>query len=134
MVASYLKHRDKILNSFSPSKKKPMKASASLKDIKCSWNTLKDVDNFDAFYVYRLAEGVSSREFNGNKLVWFDNIYTQRLFKNDPKAGLNRGEIVIGDQLKPKSSYACFVEITDGNIAGDANICIFQPHQIFNTL
>lgn len=133
MVASYLKHWDEIFNSFSPSKKQPMKNGACLKDIKCRWKTLKDVDNFEAFYVYRLAQGASSREFDGNKLVWFDNIYTQRLFNNDQKAGLNRGEVIIGDQLKSKTNYAYFVEITDGNIAGDANICIFQPHQIFKT-
>jgi hypothetical protein len=133
MVSSYVKHRDKIYNSFSPSKTKPMPKGAPLQNIKCSWSTLKDVDNFDAFYVYRLAEGASSKEFNGNKLVWFDNIYTQRLFTNDPKAGQNRGEVIIGEQLKPKTNYAYFVEITDGNIAGEANICIFQPHQIFTT-
>lgn len=133
VVSSYLKHWDAIYNSFSPSKTKPMPKNGSLKDIQCSWSTLKDVDNVDAFYVYRLAEGRSSREFDGQKLVWFDNIYMQRLLNNDEKAGQNRGEVVIGDPLKPKTSYAYFVEITDSNIAGEANICIFQPHQIFMT-
>jgi hypothetical protein len=133
MVSSYLKHRDQILNSFAPLKKNPLKVGSSLKNIKCSWKTLKDVDNHDAFYVYRLAQSSIPKEFDGNKLVWFDNIYTQRLMKNDAKAGLNRGEVIIGDELKPNTSYGYFVEITDGNIAGNANICIFQPHQFFKT-
>jgi hypothetical protein len=133
MVAAYLKHRDDIYNSFSPSKTKPLPKGASLKDVKCSWSTLKDVDNLDAFYVYRLAEGRSAREFNGQKLIWFDNIYLQRLRTNDPKTGQNRGEVIIGEQLKPKTSYAYFIEITDSNVGGEANICLFQPHQIFTT-
>lgn len=133
MVTSYLKHWDEIFNSFSPSKKNPMKKGDSLKNIKCSWKTLKDVDNHDAFYVYRLAESAIPKEFNGNKLVWFDNIYMQRLMNNDAKTGLNRGEVIIETELKPDTSYGYFVEITDGNIAGDANICIFQPHQFFKT-
>jgi hypothetical protein len=49
------------------------------------------------------------------------------------KAGQNRGKVTIGAELKPKTNYAYFVEITDGNIAGGANVCIFQPHQIFMT-
>ncbi|HPD56854.1 MAG TPA: hypothetical protein P5294_07450 [Smithellaceae bacterium] len=133
MVSSYLKHRDQILDSFTPSRKNPLKPGAALKNIKCSWKTLKDVDNHDAFYVYRLAQCTKPKEFDGNQLVWFDNIYTQRLFQNQPKAGLNRGEVVIETDLKPNTSYGYFVEITDGNIAGDANICIFQPHQFFKT-
>jgi hypothetical protein len=133
MVASYLKTRDRMYSSFSPSKTRPLPAGAPLKDVKCQWSTLKDLDNFDAFYVYRLAEGGSTREFNAQQLVWFDNIYIERMRKNDPEAGLNRGEVVVGETLKPKTSYAYFVEITDGNIAGEANICIFQPHQIFVT-
>lgn len=133
LVSSYLKHWDEIYESFSPSKKRPLPNGTPLKDIPCIWKTLKDVDDQDAFYVYRLAEGRSSREFDGQKLVWFDNIYMQRLLNNDPKAGLNRGEVIIGSRLKPNTSYAYFVEITDSNIAGEANICIFQPHQIFTT-
>ena len=133
MVSSYLKHWDKIYHSFSPSKTKPMPSGAPLKNIKCRWSTLKDVDKFDAFYVYRLAEGASSKEFDTQKLIWFDNIYLQRIGNNDPKAGQNRSEVIVGQELKPKKSYAYFVEITDSNIGGEANICIFQPHQIFMT-
>jgi hypothetical protein len=28
-------------------------------------------------------------------------------------------------------SYGYFVEITDGNVRGDANIRVFQPHRFF---
>jgi hypothetical protein len=133
MVSAYLKNREKIYNSFSPSKMKPMLAGAALKNVKCSWLTLKDVADFDAFYVTRLAEGASSREVDTQKLVWWDNIYVQRIYNNDPKSGLNRGEVTVTSELKPDQNYAYFVEITDGNIQSDANICIFQPHQIFKT-
>lgn len=133
MVASYLKTKDKLFQSFSPSKTNPLPAGASLKDIKCRWSTLKDLDNFDAYYVFRLAEGRSTREFNAQQLIWFDNIYLERMRNNDPTAGLNRNEVVLGTALDPQKSYAYFVEITDGNIAGEANICIFQPHQVFVT-
>jgi len=133
LVSSYLKHRQTILDSFSPSKKNSLQTGSTLKNIKCSWKTLKDLDNHDAFYVYRLAQSSRPKEFDGNNLVWFDNIYAQRLFQNRPEAGLNLNEVVIGTELKPNTSYGYFVEITDSNIAGEANICIFQPHQFFTT-
>ena len=71
-------------------------------------------------------------EFDTQKLAWWDNIYVQRM-RGDAKAGINRGEVVITSELKPKTSYGYFVEITDGNVQEEANICIFQPHQFFVT-
>jgi hypothetical protein len=65
------------------------------------------------------------------KLHWWDNIFVERFSK--PDAGLNRGGVVIGKELKPKTSYAYFNEITDSNAMGETNICIFQPHQVFAT-
>ncbi len=132
-VSVYLKNRQKIYDSFSPSKTKPMPQRASLKDVKCSWLTLKDVGDLDAFYVYRIAKGGSSAEADTQKLVWWDNIYIQRVYNNDLKAGLNRGQVTVTNELQPKTTYAYFVEITDGNVQSDANICIFQPHQVFTT-
>ena len=132
-VNAYLKHSDRIFNSFSPSKNKPLAAGASLKNVVCKWETLKDVAGLDAFYVYRLCQASTPMEFDGNNLTWFDNIYLQRLMGKGEHAGLNRNEVIIGKELKPKTSYGYFVEITDGNIAGNANICIFQPHQFFVT-
>jgi hypothetical protein len=133
LVPVYLKNWQKIYDSFSPSKTKIMPEGAPLKDVKCSWLTLKDVGNVDAFYVYRIAKGASSAEADTQKLIWWDNIYIQRVYNNDVNAGLNRGHVIIGNELKPETTYAYFVEITDGNVQGDANICIFQPHQIFTT-
>ena len=133
LVEAYLKHYDRIFESFSPSKAKPFPKDTSLKDVKLSWSTIKDVAGLDAFYVTRLAESSTSREFDGNNLTYFDNIYVQRLYNNDPGAGRNRNEVVIGKELKPQTNYGYFVEITDANVGGEANICIFQPHQFFKT-
>lgn len=132
-VAAYLKHYDEIFESFAPSRAKPLPASAGLKDIPLRWKTLKDVANLDAFYVTRLAEAATSLAFDGNNLTYFDNIYYQRLVNQDPLAGQNRNEVVVPRELKPDTSYGYFVEITDANVGGEANICIFQQHQFFKT-
>jgi len=132
-VSAYLKHREEILNSFSPSKTKPLPPTSALKGISVKWSTLKDVANLDEFYVFRLCQASVPTEFDGNNLSWFDNIYLERLRSNNALAGQNKGEVVVGRELKPKTSYGYFVEITDSNIAGEANICIFQPHQFFVT-
>jgi hypothetical protein len=132
-VGAYLKNHKKIFDSFAPSKAKPLLKSATLKDIKLSWATLKDVANVDAFYVTRLAEAATSRQFDGNNLTYFDNIYFQRLKNNDPKAGLNRNSVMVPKELKPNTDYGYFVEITDANVGGEANVCIFQQHQFFKT-
>lgn len=132
-VEAYLKNHSRIFESFSPSKAKPLAADSGVKDVKLSWSTLKDVAGLDAFYVTRLAEASNTKEFDGNNLSHFDNIYFQRITNNDPSAGQNRNEVVVSKQLKPNTNYGYFVEITDANIAGDANICIFQQHQFFKT-
>lgn len=132
-VEAYLKNYDQIYESFSPSKTKPLAAGSSLKDLKLQWSTLKDVADLDAFYVFRLAQAATPMEFDGNNLAWFDNIYLERLRGNALDAGKNRNEVVVGAELKPNSDYGYFVEITDANIGGEANICIFQPHQFFKT-
>ena len=132
-VEAYLKNYDEIFDSFSPSKKQPLPAGAGLKDIELKWSTLKDAANLDAFYVTRLCAASTPLEFDGNNLTLFDNIYYQRLVKNDPTAGQNRNQVVVDKVLKPQTDYGYFVEITDANIGGEANICIFQPHQFFKT-
>ncbi|MDD5311910.1 MAG: hypothetical protein PHO26_02590 [Dehalococcoidia bacterium] len=133
MVSAYLKNRDRILNSFKPSRVHPMPASTPLKDVGLGWLTLKDVAGLDAYYVTRLAEGATTQQIDTQKLVWWDNIYLERLRKNDPRAGFNRGAVTVTNDLKPGKDYGYFVEITDGNIAQEANICIFQPFQFFQT-
>lgn len=132
-VSAYLKHQNDILNSFFPSKTKPLPAASPLKDIKIKWSTLKETAGLDEFYVFRLCQASVPTEFDGNNLSWFDNIYLERLISKNTLAGQNKGEVVVGRELKPKTSYGYFVEITDSNIAGEANICIFQPHQFFVT-
>lgn len=132
-ISAYLMHYDRIFNSFSPSKSKPLPAGSPLNNVAFKWSTLQEVAGLDAFYVFRLAEASTPMEFDGNNLTWFDNIYLQRLMKKDQTAGQNRNEVVVGKELKQGTSYGYFVEITDSNIGGEANICIFQPHQFFKT-
>ncbi len=132
ILNAYLKNQYELYTSFEPSRLKPLPADSPLKDIKCKWKTLKDVADVDAYYVTRVAEASTSMEFDTQKLAWWDNIYVQRM-RGDAKAGINRGEVVITSELKPKTSYGYFVEITDGNVQEEANICIFQPHQFFVT-
>ena len=133
IVEAFLKNYDRIFESFTPSKKKPLAEGSPLKGIKLRWSTLKDVANLDAFYVTRLAEASKPVEFNGNNLAYFDNIYYQRLINDDPVAGQNRNQVVVDKELKPQTDYGYFVEITDANVGGEANICIFQAHQFFKT-
>lgn len=132
IVSAYRQHRDAMYDSYSLSKTKQMSAGAPLKDIKITWSTLKELGGVDAYYIYRLSEGKSGKEFNTQKLVWWDNVFVQRM-RGNAGAGLNRGEVVIDTPLKPKADYVYFVEITDGNVMGATNICIFQPHQLFTT-
>lgn len=133
VVEAYIKNREEIFESYSPSRKKPLPESAGHTDLKLNWKTLKDVAGLDAYYVTRLAEASNSREFDGNNLTFFDNIYYERLVKNDALAGRNRNEVVIDKPLKPQTNYGYFVEITDANVGGEANICVFQEHQYFKT-
>lgn len=133
VVDAYVKNRQILYDSFSPSEKNPLPPGAPLENISCSWSTLKDVAGPDCYYVYRLAEASTSMEFDTQNLAWFDNIYIQRLRDNDETAGFNKNGVTVGTALKPETSYGYFVEITDANIAGEANICIFQPHQFFVT-
>ncbi|MFD0591895.1 hypothetical protein ACFQZ4_04440 [Catellatospora coxensis] len=44
-------------------------------------------------------------------------------------AGLNKGSVDLPIELTPGNTYGLFVEITDGNAQGEANICVFQPHR-----
>lgn len=132
ILNAYLKNQYELYTSFEPSRLKPLPADSPLKDIKCKWKTLKDVADVDAYYVTRVAEASTSLEFDTQQLVWWDNIYVQKM-RGDATAGINRGEIVITTELKPKTSYGYFVEITDGNVQEESNICIFQPHQFFVT-
>jgi hypothetical protein len=131
LVKSYLANAGKMAESFSPSERKKMPEGASLSVARIRWSTLKELSGQDAYYIHRLAEGASKSEWDVQKLVWWDNIFIQRIV--DPTAGLNRAEVIVNTTLKPKTPYLYFVEITDSNAMGQTNICIFQPFRQFTT-
>ncbi|MET0283775.1 MAG: hypothetical protein ABW352_04875 [Polyangiales bacterium] len=130
LVSAYTRSKDAITSSWSPSKLQPFQGS-SLRKVPVTWSSLKTQADVDAYYIFRLSEGRSGKEFNTQKLVWWDNIFTQRL--SQPEAGLNRDSVVLGSELSAGKSYVYFVEVTDSNAMGRTNICIFQPHQAFTT-
>jgi len=131
LVSSYLSHSDAIHASFSPSENQPLAEDTPLVGTRVRWSPLKEIAGTDAYYIYRIAEGGSKAEWDIQKLVWWDNIFIERM--SDPTAGLNRSEVAIGASLKPRASYLYFVEITDSNAMGQTNICIFQPFRRFVT-
>jgi hypothetical protein len=133
VVSAYTGHRAEIRASFSPSGDRPLPAGAPLTGVRSSWATLRDLADVDAYYIYRIAEASSAREFDTQRLVWWDNIFIQRAGGGEAGAGRNRGEVAIGTELRPGTSYGYFVEITDGNVQGETNVCVFQPHQFFTT-
>jgi hypothetical protein len=114
-VSSYLANKERILDSFGPT----------------SWSTLASYGGPDAYYVYRLAKAASLRDFDTQRLLWWDNIYIQRARGIDEQAGLNRSAVTLPFELESGRSYGHFVEITDGNVQSEANICVFQPHHFF---
>ena len=132
-MEAYLNNHKDLFESFAPSRRQPLPQGAKLNDVELTWSTLKDVADLDAYYVTRLAQAATSMEFDGNNLIHYDNIYAQRLFNNDSDAGLNRNQVKVLAELQPQTDYGYFVEITDASVAGQANICIFQPHQFFKT-
>jgi len=73
-------------------------------------------------------------------LVWWDNIFLEALYQcqsaPDPvacafNAGRNRKSVTFESSLEKESSYGFFVELTDSNVMGKTNLCIFQPHHFF---
>jgi hypothetical protein len=133
LVSVYLKNRDKVYNSYSPSESKKIEKGTPLKNVKVRWSTLKQLADLNAYYIYRVSLGKTSKEFNIQKLIWWDNIFVQRLNPKTKDAGLNRGEVVISKELKQNTNYVYFVETTDSNAMGETNICVFQPHRVFAT-
>ncbi len=131
LVSAYSKYRDRLYESHSPGKAHPFPAGSPLTDVEVKWSSLKELGHYDAFYVCRLSEGRSSKEFDPQNLVWWDNIFARR--GTYPEAGRNRNSVTIATALKPATSYVYFTEITDSNAMAGTNICIFQPHQTFST-
>jgi hypothetical protein len=131
LVPSYRKLREGLASSYAPGQARAFEQGASLQQVPVSWTSLKELADLDAYYIFRLSEGRSGKEFNTQKLVWWDNIFVQRL--GNPQAGLNRDSVVLNTELKAGTPYVYFVETTDSNAMGNTNICIFQPHQTFHT-
>ncbi|HLU97665.1 MAG TPA: hypothetical protein VKZ89_12565 [Thermobifida alba] len=133
LVSAYRDNRQRMLDSFTPSGRGRLPEGTALTGLECSWSTLRELAGQDAYYIYRLAEGGSAREFDTQNLTWWDNIFMQRLRGGDVAAGLNRGGVTVPEELEPDTTYAYFVEVTDANVQSETNICIFQPHQVFTT-
>lgn len=133
VLDAYINNRDTIFNSFTPSEQNPLSPESPLKDIVANWKTTKDVAGVDTFNVLRIGEASTSLEFDTQNLAWWDNIFMQRVYNNDPLAGQNRNEVTIAAELKPATSYGYFIETIDSNVQGETNICILQPHHFFTT-
>jgi hypothetical protein len=131
LVLTYRKLKEQLAASYAPGKARGFEAGMPLTQLPVTWKSLKELADLDSYSIFRLSEGRSGKEFNTQKLVWWDNIFVQRL--GEPKAGLNRDRVVLGSELKPDTAYVYFVETTDSNAMGSTNICIFQPHQTFHT-
>ena len=131
-VEHYTSRREALKASFTPSGGQEIDGVPEVGELFCSWQTLDQSGGPDAYYIHRLSKGSSAREFDTQNLTWWDNIFIQRRRGHD-HAGLNRGEVQVGAGLQERTAYAYFVEITDANVQGETNICIFQPHQVFRT-
>src|SRR5690606_41117746 len=114
-----------------PSKHHPLAPQAARRDVPVTWRPLSQLAGQDAFYIFRLSQGSSGKEFDTQNLVFWDNIFVQRM--TQPDAGKNRSEVIVRTELQPNTPYVYFVEITDSNAMGQTNLCVFQPHQVFTT-
>ncbi|MDT0328495.1 hypothetical protein [Nocardiopsis lambiniae] len=132
LVEHYKNERERILASYSPSGGEVLDRVPVSGELRCDWATLDGFGGPDAYYIHRLAEGGSAKEFDTQNLTWWDNIFVQRL-RGDERAGLNRGGVDVHADLRPETTYSYFVEITDANAQSETNICVFQPHQVFRT-
>ncbi|WP_150236487.1 hypothetical protein [Nocardiopsis quinghaiensis] len=132
LVEHYTAHRDEVLASFTPSGGEELADVPEVGGLHCSWRTLDQLGGPEAYYIHRLSKGASAREFDTQNLTWWDNIFVQRMHGH-AEAGRGRGQVQVGAGLEPGTSYAYFVEITDANVQGETNICVFQPHQVFRT-
>jgi hypothetical protein len=129
LMAAYRKSQDELAASWAPARGELVEGG--LKDITIQCKAIQALTGQDAYYVFRLSEGKSGKEFDTQNLVWWDNIFLQRF--TDPKAGLNRNKLTVQTVLEPGKHYVYFTELTDGNSMGGTNICVFQPHQTFRT-
>ncbi len=127
LLSSYLENKGKI--KYFPTGTLPK--GKDLSNVEAGWTSLKSLDGTDAFYIFRLAKAERTEDFDIQNLVWWDNVFVNRLA--DPMTGFNRDRIVIKEALEPGVGYGWWTEITDSNRMGGSNLCIFQPVQLFRT-
>ncbi len=132
MLETYTKKRDDLKSSFN--------VEQTDNGLAVNWKGLNDYGGSDGYYIFRCAPGDTAETFDTQNLVWWDNIFVEALFlcQADPdpvacafNAGRNRKSISFQNELEADKSYGYFVELTDSNIMGKTNLCIFQPHQFF---
>jgi hypothetical protein len=129
LVSAYKENRQRIYDSFSPGQGAELAPAAPRSQVAVKWSSLKELAGQDAYYIFRVSQGASIKEFDTQRLTWWDNIFLQRAA--NPTAGLNRDQVAIGAELTSGKPYVYFTEITDSNAMGETNMCIFQPHQSF---
>lgn len=127
LLNSYLQNKDRI--KYFPAGNLP--EGTDLSKLEARWSSLKDLGGVDAYYIFRLSRGDRSTQFNIQDLVYWDNVFVERI--SDPSAGLNRNSVAIKATLQPNVGYVWFTEITDSNKMGGSNLCVFQPMQAFRT-
>ncbi len=128
----YKANKEKLLQSYKPSKVHPMSSNEELMGLTLSRATMKDLGGPDAYYLTYLYKAASGAQATADNVIWWDNVFVQRAAGN-VQAGFNRGEVTVTKELAPKTTYAYFVETSDANKQSETNYCIFQPHQVFTT-
>jgi len=132
MLATYTQNRDEIKSSFRP--------EVVENGLEVNWKGINDFGGPDGYYIFRFAHGHSAETFDTQNLLWWDNIFLEALFlcQSDPdpiacafNAGRNRRKVSFNYSLQANTSYGYFVELTDSNVMGKTNLCIFQPHHFF---
>lgn len=129
VLGAYMRWQSAMYESFAPGQGAHLGLDAPRAGIGISWRSLKELAGRDAYYIFRLSQGANAKEFDTQKLHWWDNIFVQRA--SEPTAGLNRNRVTVSAELEPGSPYVYFTEITDSNAMGETNMCVFQPHQSF---
>jgi hypothetical protein len=64
LVASYLKNRGRIYESFSPGQGATLKPEVSRDKLEIAWSSLKTLADQDAYYIFRLSQGTNGKEFD----------------------------------------------------------------------
>lgn len=131
LMTAYLQYRETLQSSYHPGQNEVLPKGSTLSQVEVTCESLKALSGVDAYYIFRICEAASAKEYDPQNLYWWDNIFLQRM--TDPEAGKNRNNVVLGAELHANTAYTYFCELTDSNLMGGTNICIFQPYQTFRT-